>query len=135
MNGWLIAAGFLLVLPLYVILWVWVITVVKKLWFKEEVKQKGLVEEYSKLTPEQRMDLDLHREPATTPTQQAPTPDNNTQWLGSPTPQAEVAAQSQQVFEEGIVHNTPDGRWESHEEANRAPSTTITNPQALAPKP
>ena len=133
MEQVLIGLGILLVSPFYALLWVWGASLVKRVIDKDWNKPKGLVEDYAKLTPEQRMDLEIHRD--TTPTQQPPKSDNNSQWLGSPTPQAEVIAQNERVFQEGVAQTAPDGRWEDHNEANRAPDTTITNPDALKPKP
>ena len=107
---------------------------VKKLYTKEWKTHKGLLGEFERLTPDQRMDLEIHREP-TTPTQQSPKADNGTQWLGSPTPQVEIREQNDRVFKEGVVHTTAGATFESHEEAMKAPNTTITNPEALKPKP
>ncbi len=130
----IIIAG-LLIAPYLMYGWLFGLTLIKRLYDKEWKETKGLIGAYEKLTPEQRMDLEIHRDQPTTPTQQQPKSDKTTQWLGSPTPQAELKSQNEQAFREGLVHKTPVTGWESNEEANRAPDTTITNPLALAPKP
>ncbi len=111
------------------------VTMVKMLIEQNWKKPKGLLSAYERLTPDQRMDLELHRDEPTTPTQAQPKENNRTQWLGSPKPEVEIQSQSERVFQEGVVHSVPGGAWESHEEANKAPETTITNPEALKPKP
>lgn len=124
----------LLFVPYLMYGWLYGLTMFKRLWDREWKEAKGLIGAYEKLTPEQRMDLEIHRDP-TTPTQQQPKSDKTTQWLGSPTPQAELKSQNERVFTEGVVHKAPATGWESNDEANKSPDTTITNPHALVPKP
>ena len=131
----LIIVSSLLVAPYLLYGWLFGLTLVKRLYDRDWKKAKGLLSGYERLTPEQRMNLEIHRDEPTTPTQQQPKDNNNTQWLGSPTPQAEIREQNKAVFEEGVKHIIPESKWESHEEASKSPNTTITNPEALKPKP
>ena len=137
MEQVLVGLGILLVLPFYVLLWVWGASLVKRAIDKDWNKPKGLIEKYAQLTPEQRMDLEIHRDQPTptTPTNQAPKDDGQSQWLGSPTPQTEIREQNEAVFQEGVTHPIPGGQWQSDEEAKKAPNTTITNPKEIVPKP
>lgn len=135
MEQVLIGLGILLVLPFYFLVWLWGATLIKRLFDKEWKKAKGLLAGYEQLTPEQRMSLEIHRDEPTTPTQAQPKDDGKSQWLGSPTPQVEIRSQNERVFQEGVVHPIPGGQWESHEEASKSPDTTITDPEALKPKP
>jgi len=96
----IIAIAFIFIglfLPYILFVWLYGVTLIKKLYEKEWIKQKGIKEsvvKWEQLTPEERMEI----------SRQEISDSEWTKWLGSPTPQDEQRMRDEKVFQEGLVH-------------------------------
>ena len=105
----------LALLPYLIYGWLFGLTLIKRLIQSEWKEAKGLLGAYRRLTPEQRMDLEIKR--VKTEETEPPKSPNDSAWLGSPTPKEELIAKTEQGLKEGIVEHPQEGKWETPKEA------------------
>ena len=110
----LLIIGGILFAPYVLYWWLFGCTLVKLLIKKEWTKPKGLLSAYERLTPEDRMRLDLQRTKAEQETEKHV---STSAWMGSPTPREEMVQKVEQPLKEGIVDHPQGGEWQTPAEA------------------
>ena len=95
-----------LIFPYALYGWLFGLALAKKLYDKEFKEGKNILEEYSKLSSEQRMDFDLKRK------KEQP---YKTEWLDNPSPQQENEKHKAAV-KEPILETSPAGKWEDQKD-------------------
>ena len=93
-----------LIFPYALYGWLFGLALAKKLYDKEFKEGKNILEEYSKLSSEQRMEFDLKRKVA-----------KKTEWLDNPSPQQENEEHKAAV-KEPILETSPAGKWEDQKD-------------------
>lgn len=89
--------------------WLYGFVLIKRLLQKELTRKKGLLSHYARLTPEQRMDLQVKGEPTT----QTVPEEQKVGWLGTPSPRAVQKAADERVLKEGLRRREePKGNWQ-----------------------
>lgn len=110
--------------------WLYGLTLVKKLYDKEWKEKKGLLGAYERLTPEERMNLDLQRT-RTQPPKEEPAK-QDTAWLGNPTPREENIERNEKVYKEGLVTTPAEGRWETPQDVEPTKPVQTSQPARVA---
>lgn len=110
METFLIIIGLLLTAPYLIFVWLFGLTLAKRLFDKEWKTAKGLLGTYEKLTPEERMGLEVKEI------------SKKTQWVTAPTAKEEERIKNETAFKEGLVDNPPVGGWETPEVINSRPN-------------
>lgn len=95
-----------LTLPYLLYGWLYGASLVKRLYEKEFKSERGLLQEYQKLSSEERMEFDLKRK------EEKP---KKSEWI-SPLSPTEVNISHKAAVKEGILETSPAGKWEDQKD-------------------
>lgn len=127
----IIIVGILLA-PYLMLAWLYSLTKVKQLYDKEWKEHKGLLGEFERLSPEERMNLDLKRI-STKPKEEIKENLDRPGWLGNPTPRQENLDRNETVYKEGLVTTPGEGKWETPADVEpKKPSQATSQPARVA---